>query len=113
LLALNPISPDLWNTLGDSLFYLNSIDEAHEAFRQALALHPNDVRAHYNLVYTLMHRHDYASALQMIAKGLLHDENGEYRERFIERQSEILEHRERYYQQKLHSFINRFSKKIL
>ena len=35
-LNLNPLSASLWNTLGDCLFYLNRIDEAHEAFLHAL-----------------------------------------------------------------------------
>jgi tetratricopeptide (TPR) repeat protein len=89
-LALNPINPQLLNVFGDSLFCLERFEEAHDAFCQALVLDPQNVRARYNLVYTFAHDHDYAAALKMIAEGLAHDKTGEYRERLLEKQTEIL-----------------------
>ncbi|MCI0329972.1 MAG: tetratricopeptide repeat protein [candidate division Zixibacteria bacterium] len=89
-LELNPISPDLWNTYGDCLFYLERADEAHAAFLQALKLNPADVRARYNLIFTFSQKHNPKSALRAIGEGLALDKNGEYRERLLQKQSEIL-----------------------
>src|SRR5262249_23068585 len=108
-LALNPTSSDLWNAYGDSLFYLDRIDEAHKAFLHALELNPHDLRARYNLLYTFTRYNDYASALHMIAEGFIRDKTGEYRERFLTKQSEILSHITQHYQTRHHYLTNRFS----
>ena len=55
-----------------------------------MKVHPDNVRARYNLIYTLARRHDYATALKMVAEGLSLDKSGEFRDRFLQRQSEIL-----------------------
>jgi tetratricopeptide (TPR) repeat protein len=89
-LDLNPINPDAWNTRGDCLFYLGRVDDADSAFRRALALDPGNVLAHYNLVYTLSHRRDYAGALAMVAEALFHDKSGANRDLLLQRQREIL-----------------------
>lgn len=106
-LALNPLSPDIWNTLGDSLFYLGRVDEAHQSFLRALELNPHDVRACYNLIYTFARGGDFASALRMVAEGLLYDEGGEYRERLLVKQSEILDRLTQRRQQRLRLLANR------
>lgn len=107
-LAMNPISPDLWNTLGDSLFYLNRTAEAHQAFLRVIEIDPRNVRARYNLIYTFAHCHDYGSALRMVAEGLIHDKTGEYRQRLLERQSEILGRVTQHRQQESRLFADRF-----
>jgi tetratricopeptide (TPR) repeat protein len=89
-LKVNPISPDLWNTFGDALYYLGRHDEAHEAFLRALDLSPEDPRAHLNLAYTYVTRKDYGSALRMIADGLNCDRPGTYRDRLLKQQASIL-----------------------
>ncbi len=89
-LALNPISPTLWNILGGGLLHLGRSDEARQAFLRAIELSPRDVRARYNLVYIHQHRKDYAAALRMIADGLLLDTGGEYRDRLLASQAEVL-----------------------
>jgi tetratricopeptide (TPR) repeat protein len=91
-LKINPISPGLWNTHGDCLYYLERRDEAHAAYLRALELDPEDVRARYNLSYTLSHRSDQSSALKMIAEALEKDRKGKYADRLLRRQSEILTH---------------------
>jgi tetratricopeptide (TPR) repeat protein len=89
-LSLNTLDPASWNTLGDGLFYLERSDEAHQAFLQALTLHQQDIRARYNLIYTYARKNDYAMALRMVAEGLAYDRTGEYTQRLLEKQSEIL-----------------------
>lgn len=90
-LDLNPINPDLWNTLGDSLYSLGRRDEANEAFEWALRLSPSNVRARYNLVYTLTSRGDLKGALALIADAFSVDTAGEFTERLLQRQKEILQ----------------------
>jgi tetratricopeptide (TPR) repeat protein len=106
-LQLNPVWPDLWNTLGDCLFYLGRHDEAEGAFRKALHLSPVDVRAHYNLIYVYVQRLDYAAALRMVTEGLIHDKTGEYRQRLLEKQTEILDRLHQLRQQRSYLLANR------
>ena len=89
-LELNPIDPELWNTLGDILYSLDRKADADKAFRWALQLSPKNVRARYNLVYTLTAKGDFAGALGMIAEALAADEGGEFTERLQKRQGEIV-----------------------
>ncbi len=90
-LELNPhCSADLWNTLGDSLFYLGRIEEARQAFLRALEVSPGDVRARFNLAFVYTQEREYALALSAIAEGLALDKMGEYRERLLQKQNEIL-----------------------
>jgi tetratricopeptide (TPR) repeat protein len=89
-LELNPIDPDLWNTLGDCLYSLRRKGEADAAFRWALRLSPANVRARYNLVYTLTDKRDFPGALNMISEALAIDEGGEFAERLLKRQGEII-----------------------
>jgi tetratricopeptide (TPR) repeat protein len=89
-LRLNPHWPALWNTHGDCLYFLDRFDEAHAAFEHALALNPRDVRAHYNLSFTLAKRRDPGAALLQIAKALALDAGGNYHERLLEKQREII-----------------------
>jgi tetratricopeptide (TPR) repeat protein len=106
-LALNPLSADLWNTRGDCLFQQNLHAKAHESFLKALEVHPNDIRARYNLVYTYAQQRDLEAALRMTAEGLAKDQTGDYRERFLQRQSEILSRLEQLRRRRTHFFANR------
>jgi len=94
-LEINPIDPELWNTYGDCLYYLEKKDEAHEAYLRALELNPEDVRARYNLSFTFCHRADQSAALKMIAEALEKDRKGTYVDRLSLRRSEILNYFER------------------
>ncbi|MGH9629388.1 MAG: SAM-dependent methyltransferase [Bryobacteraceae bacterium] len=89
-LRLNPLAPESWNLLGDAYWALGKWEEAHQAFLEALNVFPGDVRGRHNLVYTLSRKGDFASALQLIAEGLLLDVTGAFRDRLLERQAEIL-----------------------
>jgi len=90
-LSLNPhCSPELWNTLGDALFLLGQIREARLAFERALEINPSDVRALFNISFVLVQEKDLASTLKTLAKALVLDQTGEYRERLLQKQAEVL-----------------------
>jgi tetratricopeptide (TPR) repeat protein len=110
-LEVNPCcSADLWNTFGDSLFCLEQVEEAQRAFQQALEIDPTDVRARFNLAYVCSHRNDQAAALKMIAEGLSLDKRGEYRERLLQKQGEILNRLAHRYQQEARFMADRVSR---
>ncbi len=90
-LDLNPIDTDLWNTFGDSLYSLGRHQQAHQAYAWALQLSPGNVRARYNLVYTLTRQADFSGALSAIADALALDGDGAYTDRLVQRQTEILQ----------------------
>jgi tetratricopeptide (TPR) repeat protein len=90
-LGLNPTcSAELWNTLGDGLFEWGRTAEAQSAYRKALAVNESDVRARYNLAWVYQRQRDYPAALAVIAEGLTLDKTGEYRERLLHKQTEVL-----------------------
>jgi tetratricopeptide (TPR) repeat protein len=94
-LAVNPASPELWNTLGDAQYYLAETEAAHRSFMRALDVHPANVRARYNLSFTFARRHDTSAALRVIAEALALDRHDRYRDRLVRRQAEILDQRAR------------------
>ncbi|MCI0462588.1 MAG: tetratricopeptide repeat protein, partial [Gemmataceae bacterium] len=90
-LRLNPTcSAELWNTLGDGLFEWGRVEEARSAYDKALRVNESDVRARYNLGWVHQRRKDYPAALRVIAEGLALDKTGEYRERLLQKQAEVL-----------------------
>jgi tetratricopeptide (TPR) repeat protein len=90
-LALNPsCSAELWNTLGDALFEFGRTTEARSAYEQALRVSDQDVRARYNLAWVHQRQHDHAAALARIAEALALDKTGQYRERLLHKQQEVL-----------------------
>lgn len=80
----------LWNVLGDCHYCLGRLDEAHEAYLQAVRIHPQDARAHMNLSVTHGQRGELEAALLSIARGLTHDNQGLYRARLLDRQQQLL-----------------------
>jgi tetratricopeptide (TPR) repeat protein len=108
-LAINRHHPDVWNVWGDCLFALGRYEEAHRAFEEALKLHPASVRARFNLVHTYSQRGDFASALRMVADGLSIDRKGDFRERLLQRQSELLNRISRLEQQRQRMLADRFA----
>jgi tetratricopeptide (TPR) repeat protein len=110
-LKLNPnCSAELWNTYGDSLFVLEKFEEARHSFQRALRINPKDARAYYNLSFAYLQQKDYAAALDAIAKGLLFDEAGEFREGFLQKQTEILAYLANRYKQECQLQANRLNK---
>jgi tetratricopeptide (TPR) repeat protein len=90
-LACNPAcSADLWNLLGDCLYFLGRIEESERAYLRALQVNPNDVRARYNLVVVYHQSRRYRLALQRIAEALELDGPGIYRDSLLQKQTEVL-----------------------
>jgi tetratricopeptide (TPR) repeat protein len=90
-LRLNPTcSADLWSTLGDALFEWGRTAEAQSAYRKALAVNESDVRARYNLAWVYQRQRDWPAALQVLAEALVLDKMGQYRERLLHKQTEVL-----------------------
>jgi tetratricopeptide (TPR) repeat protein len=90
-LRLNPAcSADLWNMLGDCLFYLKRVDDGRLAFERALAINREDVRARFNLAFVHVEAKEYAQALARLAEGLALDRTGVYRDRLLQKQTEVL-----------------------
>ena len=90
-LSLNPTcSAELWNTLGDGLFEAGRTAEAKSAYGRAQEVNASDVRSRYNLAWVHARERDHASALRMIAEALVLDKSGEYRDRLVQKQQEVL-----------------------
>jgi tetratricopeptide (TPR) repeat protein len=90
-LSMNPwYSVWLWNLLGDALYALNRFSEAHEIYLKAQALSPNDVRTSMNLGYTYWELGSPVEALQALARGLADDGPGQFRDRLLDKQAQIL-----------------------
>lgn len=109
-LACNPnCSAELWNMAGDSLFALGRIAEAEKAFQHALRINPDDARARFNLAFVYTQTRQFSFALDQIAKALALDRAGAYRERLLQKQTEILTRLERRHQQHYKRMSNRVS----
>lgn len=90
-LERNPwYSPWLWNVLGDVLFLDGRVDDAHEAYLQALRIHPEDPRTNLNLAYTYLEFGQHWEALKALAAALAADTRGVFRSRLLEKQHQIL-----------------------
>ncbi len=110
-LGINPTcSAELWNALGDALFAWDRTAEARSAYEKALAINSADVRARYNLAFVHTRLKDYPAALLRIAEALALDKTGEYRERLLQKQQEVLAWLTRRHQQEYLLLINLVSK---
>jgi tetratricopeptide (TPR) repeat protein len=90
-LALNPTcSSELWNILGDGLFEYGRYAEARSAYLKSLQVNDSDVRARYNLAWVYQREKNFPAALTMIAEGLTLDKMGQYRERLLQKQAEVV-----------------------
>jgi tetratricopeptide (TPR) repeat protein len=110
-LGLNPTcSAELWNALGDALYEFGRTEEARSAYEKALSVNATDVRARYNLAWVHGRLKDYPQALQRIAEALALDKTGEYRERLLQKQQEVIALQTRRHQQEYLLLINLVSK---
>jgi tetratricopeptide (TPR) repeat protein len=110
-LALNPTcSSELWNTLGDGLFEYGRYAEARSAYLKALEVNDADVRARYNLAWVYQREKNYAAALQIIAAGLALDKMGQYRDRLLAKQQEVVAQQVRRHQTEYLLLVNLVSK---
>jgi tetratricopeptide (TPR) repeat protein len=90
-LGHNPAcSSDLWNTLGDALFQFGRTREARSAYEQALALNTADIRSRYSLAWVCSREKDHRGALIELAEAFELDRTGQYRDRLIEKQKDVL-----------------------
>lgn len=90
-LALNPTcSAELWNTLGDGLFEFGRTAEARSAYQKALDVNSSDVRSRYNLAWVHARERNYPAALASIAEAMSFDKMGEFRDRLLHKQQEVL-----------------------
>ena len=78
------------DTLGDGLYEFGRTAEARSAYRKALEVNSTDVRARYNLAWVFTREKNFPAALGIIAEALALDKTGEYRERLLQKQSEVL-----------------------
>jgi tetratricopeptide (TPR) repeat protein len=110
-LGLNPAcSAELWCTLGDGLYEFGRTAEARSAYERALQVSPTDVRAHYNLGWVHARQRDYAAALAVLAEGLALDKTGQYRDRLLHKQQEVLMHQAARHQQEYLLLVNLVSR---
>jgi tetratricopeptide (TPR) repeat protein len=108
-LGLNPLSADLWNTLGDALFEWGRVTQAREAYLRAVQLNESDPRARYNLAWVYAAEKNYPVALRKIAEAFTLDRTGEYHERLLQKQSEILARLKQRNRQEMLRHANRIS----
>jgi tetratricopeptide (TPR) repeat protein len=110
-LAQNPTcSAELWNILGDGLFVFGRDAEAASAYRQALAVNGNDVRARYNLAFVHCRQRNFAAAFKMIAEGLALDKMRQYRDGLLKKLQEALDGQTQRDQQEYLMLINLVSR---
>ncbi len=110
-LGLNPTcSAELWNVLGDGLFEFGRYAEAGSAYRKALEVNGSDVRARYNLAWVYQKEKDFAAALAMVAEGIALDKLGQYRDRLLQKQSELVAQQAQRHQTEYLLLVNLVSK---
>lgn len=90
-LRQNPTcSAELWNTLGDGLYEFGRTAEARSAYLKALAVNSADVRSRYNLAWVYTREMNFPAALQIIGEAIAFDKTGQFRERLLHKQQEVL-----------------------
>ena len=89
--ALNPwYTASLWNVLGDALYWIERYGDAHEAYLQALRIHPDDPFTCLNLAFSHSELGRQREALEAIAAGLAADRSGAFLNSLLEKQQHIL-----------------------
>jgi tetratricopeptide (TPR) repeat protein len=110
-LALNPAcSAELWNTLGDGLYEIGRTVEARSAYLKALAVNESDVRSRYNLAWVYAREKNSPTALKMLAEAIAFDKTGEFRQRILQKQQEVLAQLDLRHQQEYLLLINLVSR---
>lgn len=86
-LQLNPwYRPGLWNTLGRCLSALGRDQEAHDAFGEALRLHPRSAETHLELARSWLRLGKPARCLEAVAHGLAADVEAQHRHALLDAQ---------------------------
>ena len=89
-LRMHPRYPPLWNVKGDALYEQKRYAEAGDCYRQAIAIHPREVRGRLNLAYVHLETGRCAEALAVLAEALALDTQGDYRDALLEKQRQVL-----------------------
>jgi tetratricopeptide (TPR) repeat protein len=111
-LSLNPrCSAELWNTLGEAYYETGLNAEAEAAYRQGIMTNPKDVKSRYNLSWTLVRRRQYREALAVLAEALALEETGEFYDRLLKKQAEVLSRLNSRNQQRQLLLANRVSRR--
>jgi len=92
------------------LFEWGRTAEAGAAYRRVLQFNDNDVRARYNLAWVYQRERDGPAALLVLAEALALDKMGEYRDRLLQKQSEVLALLAQRHQQEYLRMVNLVSK---
>jgi tetratricopeptide (TPR) repeat protein len=112
-LSLNPTcSAELWNALGDALYEFGRTAEARSAFLKAQSVNPSDVRSRYNLAWVYSREKNFPAALESIAQALSLDKTGEFRDRLLHKQNEVLAQSAQRHQHEYLLLINLVSKYV-
>jgi len=110
-IGLNPTcSSELWNILGDGLFEQGRYPEARSAYLRALEVNGSDVRARYNLAWVHQRERNFPAALAIIAEAIPLDRMGQFRERLLQKQSEVVAQQVQRQQQEQLLLVNLVSK---
>jgi hypothetical protein len=80
------------------------------ASQPALEVNNSDVRACYNLAWVHQREKNYAAALAVIAEALALVKTGQYRERLLQQQSEVVAQQVQRHQQEYLLLVNLVSK---
>jgi tetratricopeptide (TPR) repeat protein len=80
----------LWNVLGDALYNIGRIPDAHQAYLQAERIHPGDPATNLNLAFTYLAAGEHGRALGAIGRGLENDARAIFRDRLLDKQRQVL-----------------------
>jgi tetratricopeptide (TPR) repeat protein len=84
-------SPLAWNQYGDALYQAGRLDQARDAYLTALAILPEDPRAHLNLAWIHLDQARFREAVGELSLGLAHDVHGTYRPTLLAKLGETLD----------------------
>jgi tetratricopeptide (TPR) repeat protein len=77
-------------SLGDGLYEFGRTAEARSAYEKALAVNPSDVRSRYCLAWVHARDQNHRASLAAIAEAMAFDKRGEFRDRLLQKQQEVL-----------------------
>ena len=111
-LSLNPsCAASLWNNLGDCRLNLG-LEGARACYERAQEVDATNARALLGLALCQIDERDYRGALTNLAAALVHDQRLEYRDRILQKQTEVLQRLDQRWQREQLNLANRVSRRI-